>query len=63
MAMAVPARALHRGRFLLGAGGQAKHPAETGTTAPSRQVDELVYEALHSKWSRYHANYCGCGQD
>ncbi|MEU1984407.1 hypothetical protein [Nocardia sp. NPDC019395] len=25
--------------------------------------DELVYEALHSKWSRYHANYCGCGQD
>ncbi|WP_225731050.1 MULTISPECIES: hypothetical protein [unclassified Nocardia] len=25
--------------------------------------DELVYEALHSKWGRYHANYCGCGQD
>ncbi|WP_431955697.1 hypothetical protein [Nocardia lijiangensis] len=25
--------------------------------------DQLVYEALHSKWGRHHANYCGCGQD
>ncbi|MEV7237849.1 hypothetical protein AB0N06_29020 [Streptomyces sp. NPDC051020] len=25
--------------------------------------DRLVYEPLESKWSRYHANHCGCGQD
>ncbi|WP_327151562.1 hypothetical protein [Nocardia sp. NBC_01329] len=25
--------------------------------------DRLVYEALHSKWGRHHARYCGCGQD
>lgn len=25
--------------------------------------DRLVYEPLESKWSRYHATHCGCGQD
>lgn len=25
--------------------------------------EQLVYEALHSKWGRYHARYCGCGHD
>lgn len=25
--------------------------------------DRLVYEPLESKWSRYHAMHCGCGQD
>lgn len=25
--------------------------------------DRLVYEPLESKWSRYHARHCGCGQD
>ena len=24
--------------------------------------DQLVYEALHSKWDHHHATYCGCGQ-
>ncbi|WP_150136197.1 hypothetical protein [Streptomyces hyaluromycini] len=25
--------------------------------------DRLVYEPLQSKWDRYHATHCGCGQD
>ncbi|MFI6085627.1 hypothetical protein ACIBBB_32495 [Streptomyces sp. NPDC051217] len=25
--------------------------------------DRLVYEPLESKWGRYHATHCGCGQD
>ncbi len=25
--------------------------------------DRLVYEPLESKWSRYHATHCGCGQE
>lgn len=25
--------------------------------------DKLVYEALHSKWGRYHGTHCRCGQD
>jgi hypothetical protein len=25
--------------------------------------DRLVYEPLDSKWVRYHATHCGCGQD
>ncbi|MBF6272893.1 MULTISPECIES: hypothetical protein [Nocardia] len=25
--------------------------------------DKLVYEALHSKWDRYHSTHCQCGQD
>ncbi|MFG2563067.1 hypothetical protein [Streptomyces sp. NPDC048496] len=25
--------------------------------------DRLVYEPLESKWSRYHATHCDCGQD
>ena len=25
--------------------------------------DKLVYEALGSKWSRYHATHCGCGRN
>ena len=25
--------------------------------------DKLVYEALHSKWDRYHGTHCRCGQD
>lgn len=25
--------------------------------------DRLVYEPLDSKWRRYHATHCGCGQD
>ncbi|MFI8793108.1 hypothetical protein [Streptomyces sp. NPDC055105] len=25
--------------------------------------DRLVYEPLDSKWARYHATHCGCGQD
>jgi hypothetical protein len=25
--------------------------------------DRLVYEPLESKWGRYHAIRCGCGQD
>ncbi|MET9878571.1 hypothetical protein ABZZ36_28640 [Actinacidiphila glaucinigra] len=25
--------------------------------------DRLVYEPLDSKWRRYHAMHCGCGQD
>lgn len=25
--------------------------------------DRLVYEPLESKWGRYHATHCGCGQE
>ncbi|MGP3991643.1 hypothetical protein [Streptomyces sp. 3N207] len=25
--------------------------------------DQLVYEALGSKWGRYHSTHCGCGRD
>ncbi|MFI2189079.1 hypothetical protein [Streptomyces sioyaensis] len=25
--------------------------------------DRLVYEPLESKWGRYHATHCGCGED
>lgn len=30
---------------------------------PKHYGDRLVYEPLESKWSRYHATHCGCGQD
>ncbi|WOX19922.1 hypothetical protein [Streptomyces solicathayae] len=30
---------------------------------PQYYGDRLVYEPLESKWSRYHATHCGCGQD
>ncbi|MFI6416145.1 hypothetical protein ACIBG6_01720 [Streptomyces sp. NPDC050842] len=30
---------------------------------PKYYGDRLVYEPLESKWSRYHATHCGCGQD
>jgi hypothetical protein len=30
---------------------------------PKYYGDRLVYEPLESKWSRYHANHCGCGRD
>lgn len=28
-----------------------------------RYGDQLVYEALGSKWGRYHGSHCGCGLD
>ena len=35
----------------------------SGFTRDSKHYgDRLVYEALGSKWARYHA-HCGCGQD
>lgn len=35
----------------------------SGFTRDSRRYgDVLVYEALDTKWSRYHVRHCGCGQ-
>ncbi|WP_326651624.1 MULTISPECIES: hypothetical protein [unclassified Streptomyces] len=33
------------------------------TTDRKYYGDRLVYEPLESKWGRYHATHCGCGQD
>ncbi|MFE9574633.1 hypothetical protein ACFYMW_40055 [Streptomyces sp. NPDC006692] len=30
---------------------------------PKYYGDRLVYEPLDSKWSRYHAQHCGCGEN
>lgn len=30
---------------------------------PKHYGDRLVYEPLETKWRRYHANHCDCGQD
>ena len=30
------------------------------TRSTRRYGDQLVYEALESKWSRYHVRHCGC---
>ena len=40
-----------------------KNPAVSGFTRDAKYYgDRLVYEALYSKWDRYHS-HCGCGQD
>ena len=36
----------------------------SGFTRDSKHYgDQLVYEALRLKWSRYHERHCGCGRE